>query len=192
MLHCIWTVPEVTKQIKLDVLMADLKAGSNVLSATGEHWLEAKRSRDVLDELSGTTVRWIIESRARGTELVSRAGQVRRGAGSSANNIGAHGHTGRLEDQPVQSPSDQSLLNYEQGPEMVFSQLQGLDVSQNGQDPGVQLYTSLFGEDNPTDQVDLTNPATVNAFMHRVFTDFEPVYDFGQDFDMDEIMAGQF
>lgn len=192
MLHCIWTVPQVTAQIKLDVLMADLKAGSNVLSATGEHWLEAKRSRDVLDELSGTTVRWIIESRARGTEGVSRAGQVRRGAGPSANNIGAHGHTGRLEDQPVQSPSDQSLLDYEQGPEMVFSQPQGPDVSQNGQDPGVQLYTSLFGEDNPTDQVDFTNPATVNAFMHRVFTDFEPVYDFGQDFDMDEIMAGQF
>ncbi|OBT67974.1 hypothetical protein VE03_01480 [Pseudogymnoascus sp. 23342-1-I1] len=192
MLHCIWTVPEVTAEIKLDVLMADLKAGSNVLSATGEHWLEAKRSRDVLDELSGTTVRWIIESRARGTEHVSRAGHVRRRAGSSANNIGDHGHTGRLEDQPVQSSRDQSLLNYEPGPEMVFSQPQGLDVSQNDQDPGVQLYTSLFGEDNSTDQVDFNNPATVNAFMHRVFTDFEPVYDFGQDFDMDQIMAGQF
>ncbi|OBT98104.2 hypothetical protein VE01_03862 [Pseudogymnoascus verrucosus] len=192
MLHCIWTVPEVTAQIKLDVLMADLKAGSNVLSATGEHWLEAKRSRDVLDELSGTTVRWIIESRARGTEPVSRAGQGRRGAGSSANNIGAPGHTDRHENQPEQSPGNQSLLNYEQGPEMVFSQPHGLDISQNGQDSGVQLYTSLFGEDNPTDQVDFTNPATVNAFMHRVFTDFEPVYDFGQDFDMDQIMDGQF
>lgn len=192
MLHCIWTVPEVTANIKLDVLMADLKAGSNVLSATGEHWLEAKRSRDVLDELSGTTVRWIIESRARRTEPVSRAGQVRRAGGSSANITGADSHTGRLEDQPLESPGDQSLLNYERGPEMVFSQPQGLNVSQNGLDSGVQLYTSLFGEDNPTDQVDFTNPATVNAFMHRVFTDFEPVYDFGQDFDMDQIMAGQF
>lgn len=192
MLHAVWTVPEVTAQIKLDVLMADLKSGSNVLSATGEHWLEAKRSRDVLDELSGTTVRWIIESRARGTEPVSRVGQVRRRAGSSANNIGAHGRTGRLENQPVQSPNDQSLLNYEEGLEMMFDRSQGLDESENGQGPGVQLYTSLFGEDNPIDQVDFTNPATVNAFMHRVFTDFEPVYDFGQDFDMDQIMAGQF
>lgn len=192
MLHCIWTVPEVTAHIKLDVLMADLKAGSNVLSATGEHWLEAKRSRDVLDELSGTTVRWIIESRARGTEPVFRAGQVRRAGGSSVNTTGAHSHTSRLEDQPLESPGGQSLLNYERGPEMVFSQPQALDMSQNGLESGVQLYTSLFGEDNPTDQVDFTNPATVNAFMHRVFTDFEPVYDFGQDFDMGQIMAGQF
>ncbi|KFY14286.1 hypothetical protein V492_02725 [Pseudogymnoascus sp. VKM F-4246] len=191
MLHCIWTVPEVTAQIKLDVLMADLKAGSNVLSATGEHWLEAKRSRDVLDELSGTTVRWIIESRARGTEPISRAGQVRRSTRHSANNIGAHGHTGLVDDRPVHSHTDPSL-NYGQGPEMAFDQPQGLDVSHNDQDFGVQLYTSLFGEDNQTDQVDFTNPVTVNAFMHRVFTDFEPVYDFGQDFDMDQIMDGQF
>jgi hypothetical protein len=88
-LHCIWTVPEVCAQIKLDMLMADLKEGSNVLSATGEHWSEAKRSRDVLDELSGTTIRWIIESRARNVEIRPRAGNSRRGAGCSSRNRGA-------------------------------------------------------------------------------------------------------
>jgi hypothetical protein len=61
MLHCIWTVPAIAAETKLDILVADLKAGSYALSATGEHWAEAKRSRDVLDELSSATVRWIIE-----------------------------------------------------------------------------------------------------------------------------------
>ncbi|KAH6673288.1 fungal-specific transcription factor domain-containing protein [Halenospora varia] len=175
MLHCIWTVPEVSAQIKLDVLMADLKAGSNVLSATGEHWSEAKRSRDVLDELSGTTIRWIIESRARGADISPPAGHMRRAAGSSGGNY----------------TDSQSLGNYEQNQEIEFNQPQGLDLNQDNQDFGSHFYIPLFGDGNLTDQIDFTNPAAVNAIMHGVFTDFQPIYDFGQDFGMDQIMGGQ-
>jgi len=189
MLHCIWTIPEVTAQIKLDVLMADLKAGSNVLSATGEHWPEAKRSRDVLDELAGNTVRWIIESRARNTELAPRAGQARKGVGYPGGNV--PNNTGRPEDQPVQYPNGQSLGNYQQGQGIEFTQSQGMDLNQYGQDFGVQLYTSLFGDDNLAEQVDFSNPASINTFMHRVFTDFQPVYNFGLNFGMDQIMGEQ-
>ena len=35
MLYCIWVVPDVPNETKLDVLIADLKTSSNVLSATG-------------------------------------------------------------------------------------------------------------------------------------------------------------
>lgn len=189
MLHCIWTVPEVSAQVKLDVLMADLKAGSNVLSATGEHWSEAKRSRDVLDELSGTTVRWIIESRARGAEISPPAGHMRRAAGSSGGNVSAN--TGRPQDQPVQYTDSQSLGNYEQNQEIEFNQPQGLDLNQDSQEFGSHFYIPLFGDGNLTDQIDFTNPAAVNAIMHGVFTDFQPIYDFGQDFRMDQIMGGQ-
>ena len=189
MLHCIWTVPEITAQIKLDVLMADLKAGSNVLSATGEHWSEAKRSRDVLDEISGTTVRWIIESRARNTDLGPRGGQPRRRAGYSGDSI--NDNTSRLEDQLTRYPESPSLGGYEQASEVGFNEPQELDAGHNGNDFGLQLYTSLFGDENATDQVDFTNPATVSALMHKVFTDLEPMYDFGQDFEMSQIMGGE-
>ncbi|KAH8665189.1 fungal-specific transcription factor domain-containing protein [Tricladium varicosporioides] len=189
MLHCIWTVPEVSTQVKLDVLVADLKAGSNVLSATGEHWSEAKRSRDVLDELSGTTIRWIIESRARGVETPPATEHVRRAAGSSGSNVSAN--AGQLQDQPVQYTDSQPLGNYEQNQEIELNQPQGLELNQDNQDFGSHPYIQLFGDDNLIDQIDFTNPAAVNAIMHGVFTDFQPIYDFGQDFEIDQIMGGQ-
>lgn len=189
MLHCIWTVPEVSAQIKLDVLVADLKAGSNVLSATGEHWSEAKRSRNVLDELSGTTVRWIMESRARDADISPQAGHVRGEIESSGANVSAN--AGRPEDQPVQYTNSQSLGNYEHNQEVELNQPQGLDLDQDGQDFRSHFYPPLFGDGNLTDQIDFTNPVAVNAIMHGVFTDFQPIYDFGQDFEMDQIMGGQ-
>jgi hypothetical protein len=186
MLHCIWTVPEVCAQIKLDMLMADLKAGSNVLSATGEHWSEAKRSRDVLDELSGTTIRWIIESRARNVEIRPRAGNGRRGAGGSSRNGGAG--ASRPAAQRMQYTVNQPLGNYE---EINLNQPQALNLNPDGQYSSSDFYSSLFGEGNLTDQIDFSNPATVHDIMHGVFTDFQPIYDFGQDFGMDQIMGGQ-
>ena len=64
MFYCIWTVPEIAHETKLDALMADLRAASNILSATGEHWSGARRSRDLLDELASNTIRRIIELRS--------------------------------------------------------------------------------------------------------------------------------
>jgi hypothetical protein len=46
--------------------MADLKSASGILSALGEHWFEAKRSRVLLDELTQTTITWLIEIQASG------------------------------------------------------------------------------------------------------------------------------
>ena len=59
MLYCIKTVPEVSRNVRLEVLMMDLGSAMSMLSATGEHWSGAKRSRDILDELGRSTVRWL-------------------------------------------------------------------------------------------------------------------------------------
>lgn len=182
MLHCIWTVPEVSAVIKLDILIADLKAGSNVLSATGEHWSEAKRSRDVLDKLSGTTLRWILDSRARNMEVGPRTRNGRRSGTSSANTS-----TAPPADYLTQYTDSQSLENYGQNPEIDFNQQQGFDMNHGNQSFG----TSLFGDGNLSDPFDFTDPVTVNAMMHGLFTDFQPIYNFGQDFGMDQIMGGQ-
>jgi hypothetical protein len=65
--------------------MADLKSGSGVLSALGEHWFSAKRSRDLLDELSQTTIRWLIDlelkQKTPAAEMILKA-QATSGAGS--------------------------------------------------------------------------------------------------------------
>jgi hypothetical protein len=61
MLFCIWNVPSVTRTTKLETLMADLNSAIGILGALGEHWTSAKRSRELLDELSQTTIRWLID-----------------------------------------------------------------------------------------------------------------------------------
>lgn len=59
MIYCIKTVPEVARSTRSDVLMMDLGSAMSMLSATGEHWSGAKRSRDILDELGRSTMRWL-------------------------------------------------------------------------------------------------------------------------------------
>jgi len=61
LLYCIKVVPEIARGTEVDVLMADLSISLSVLSATGEHWSGAKRSRDILDELGKSTIRYLRE-----------------------------------------------------------------------------------------------------------------------------------
>lgn len=69
MLYCVWTIPDSAMKIRIDVLVSDLKAGSDVLSATGEHWPQAKQCRDALENLSNSTIRWLFEKRERQSEV---------------------------------------------------------------------------------------------------------------------------
>ncbi|CAD0094397.1 unnamed protein product [Aureobasidium mustum] len=62
---CIWTCPSVAQDAVIDELVSDLRAASNILSATGEHWPGAKRSRDILDELSHRTISWMMDRKNR-------------------------------------------------------------------------------------------------------------------------------
>jgi len=58
--------------------------------------------------------------------------------------------------------------------------------------PGFELYTSLFGDAPMEAQFDLTNPVNVNAIMQGVFNDFQPIYDFGQEHDLEHHMGNHF
>ncbi|KAL6895202.1 DNA-binding domain-containing protein [Trichoderma longibrachiatum] len=55
--YCVWTPDGIADQVNFDCLTASLKAASDILSATGEYWPEAKRSRDVLDRIFSATMR---------------------------------------------------------------------------------------------------------------------------------------
>ncbi|KAF5021292.1 hypothetical protein F66182_6690 [Fusarium sp. NRRL 66182] len=62
LMYCIKVVPDIARSTDADSLMADLSISLSVLSATGEHWSGAKRSRDILDELGKSTVRYLREN----------------------------------------------------------------------------------------------------------------------------------
>ncbi|RDW64982.1 hypothetical protein BP6252_10633 [Coleophoma cylindrospora] len=165
MLYCIWVVPAVTKTTKLDVLIADLKSGSNVLSATAEHWTEAKRSRDVLDELSEATIRWIMETQARATGTLQQQ-SITRTQSIPQTSLARHasddhymGETGNTSHQPrdCSTPALPAMREY----------------------LNPDVFTSIFGQQEDFDPAEALD---VNSIMQGVFSDYQIPVDFGHDF----------
>ncbi|PTD09198.1 hypothetical protein HYE67_007781 [Fusarium culmorum] len=72
LLYCIKVVPDIARATEVDVLMADLSISLSVLSATGEHWSGAKRSRDILDELGKSTIRHLGDQNGMNSRSVSQ------------------------------------------------------------------------------------------------------------------------
>ncbi|KAK5630613.1 hypothetical protein RRF57_006328 [Xylaria bambusicola] len=61
MFYCILSVPSIATTLKVEDFMNNVRATLNVLSAVGEHYSGAKRSRDILDELVGPISRWLLK-----------------------------------------------------------------------------------------------------------------------------------
>ncbi|KAI1119287.1 fungal-specific transcription factor domain-containing protein [Nemania sp. NC0429] len=71
MFYCILSVPSIATSLEVEGFMSNVRASLSVLSAVGEHYSGAKRSRDILDELAGPISRWLLKKgRAEGPELV--------------------------------------------------------------------------------------------------------------------------
>ena len=163
MLYCIWNVPSVTRTTKLETLMADLKSASVILSALGEHWFSAKRSRDLLDELSTTTIRWLIEA-----ELKQQAPSVHTVLGvhdtPSAGNEHAASETNN------RSGGGQTQLVDEQA--RLVSPFPFLDVMLS-----CEPSTSMLGFFEETNQA-----FDIDSIMQEVFNDYQLDVEFGQSF----------
>ncbi|OAP56946.1 hypothetical protein AYL99_09058 [Fonsecaea erecta] len=56
MFYCVWTSQGIADEVDVDGLTRALKSTSDILSATGEYWPEARRSRDVLDRIAAATM----------------------------------------------------------------------------------------------------------------------------------------
>ena len=56
LIYCVSTVTQVRAETSTETLLASVRAASDVLSATGEYWAGAKRSRDLLNELASRTL----------------------------------------------------------------------------------------------------------------------------------------
>ena len=60
LLYCIWKLPRTTAKVRVDELVSNLMVAQNILSSIGEHWTEATRARDCIDELSTVTIQRLL------------------------------------------------------------------------------------------------------------------------------------
>jgi hypothetical protein len=156
LLYCIKVVPEITRSTEVDVLMANLSISLSVLSATGEHWSGAKRSRDILDELGKSTIRYVRENNNR------QDGPVRRST-SRANGMGV----------------DPTALSREvlEGPGLTDTHIE-TSLMDTGETMGFMqnpFDDSLFG-DSFAGYFEQTDSINVDNIVRELFQDFIPTY----------------
>jgi hypothetical protein len=58
-LYCIRAAPDLARRMELDELMNNLSLSLILVSVAGEHWSGAKRSRQILDDMGRSTIRWM-------------------------------------------------------------------------------------------------------------------------------------
>ncbi|WXC61895.1 hypothetical protein SNK03_007764 [Fusarium graminearum] len=148
LLYCIKVVPDIARATEVDVLMADLSISLSVLSATGEHWSGAKRSRDILDELGKSTIR----------HLNDQTGVNSRSVSQTINHGPAPAEVLEVSGLGLQTaPMDTSLMNAES---MGFLQNPFDDC----------MFNESFAEYFETDSINVDN------IVRDLFQDFIPTY----------------
>ncbi|KAI1495090.1 fungal-specific transcription factor domain-containing protein [Biscogniauxia mediterranea] len=68
MLYCIFSVQSIAATLEIENVTSNIQASLSVLSAVGEHWSGAKRSRDILDELASPLISWLVKKKQRQEE----------------------------------------------------------------------------------------------------------------------------
>lgn len=148
LLYCIKVVPDIARATEVDVLMADVSISLSVLSATGEHWSGAKRSRDILDELGKSTIR----------HLNDQTGVNSRSVSQTINHGPAPAEVLEVSGLGLQNaPMDTSLMNAES---MGFLQNPFDDC----------MFNESFAEYFETDSINVDN------IVRDLFQDFIPTY----------------
>lgn len=177
-LYCIWMVPELSTNTEIDSLTQTMVAASNLLSAAGEHWIDARRCRNSLNNLTAATIRWLVNLRSRQQQprpAVVVAADCEAQTGSFAQptttTVDSMAHDGYSRQQPQVPPDDGNRL---EGGLSFNPYSPWVDTYINGED-----LTSLFSTPNPfTTDLSLT--------LEGMFSDYQPLFDFyqGNDFGM--------
>ncbi|GLA40911.1 hypothetical protein AnigIFM63309_008750 [Aspergillus niger] len=91
LLYCIWKLPRTTAKVRVDELMSSLTMAQNILSSIGEHWSEATRARDCIDELSRVTIERLLRNRS-AIESHTEAYRTQLRAGGMQSSLSAQHH----------------------------------------------------------------------------------------------------
>lgn len=167
-LYCVWMVRELTNSTEIDSLTQTMVAASNLLSAAGEHWVDARRCRNSLNNLTTATVRWLVKLRSRQQSLARTAAD--------------HGAQTDSDRQPAtNSMTVDGILSQQQQQQQPFiGNGGGSDVPTNPEFPWVDTYingedlANLFRTSNTfaADDLSLT--------MEGMFSEYQPLFDFYQ------------
>lgn len=157
-------VRELTASTEIDSLTQTMVSASNLLSAAGEHWVDARRCRNSLNNLTTATVRWLVNLRS------SQQSRTRAAADCGAQ-TDPSGHTAA--DVVVQDriPAPQQLCPENEGaPETsIDPEFPWVDTYINGED-----LANLFRTSNPSTTEDLS------LTMESMFSEYQPLFDFYQ------------
>lgn len=161
-LYSIWMVRELTVSTEIDSLTETMVTASNLLSAAGEHWVDARRCRNSLNNLTAATVRWLVTLRS--------TQQARARA------VDERTHT----DSFAQSTTIDMVNDSNRSHNEVFADDDSrLDASFNLDHPWVDTYingedlASLFKTSNPC-------ATDLSLTMEGMFSDYQPLFDFYQ------------
>lgn len=161
-LYCVWMVKDLTMSIEIDTLTQSMVSASNLLSAAGEYWVDARRCRNSLNNLTAATVRWLVNLRSSPQSRVSSSG----GAVDSESCPGLSA-TIDMPSNSMGGPPQAPGIREEQ--ETMYSPgIPWIDNYINEED-----LASLFRTQN-TFSADLSNT------MEGMFSEFPPLFDFYQ------------
>lgn len=176
MLYCIWMVGDLTISTEIDSLTRTMASASNLLSAAGEHWADARRCRDSLNNLTSATIRWLVNLRL-SQGYGAKTGEETRGGGlgrdarhdSSAVGSSSQGQTSHRYQRQSASQVEAGTEEHERLLEFPW-----VDTYINGED-----LASLFRATNPYS-------ADLSHTMEGMFSDYQPLFDFyqGNDFNI--------
>ncbi|KAH7162139.1 fungal-specific transcription factor domain-containing protein [Dactylonectria estremocensis] len=160
MLFCIKVVPEIARRTEIEVLMGDLSISLSVLSATGEHWSGAKRSRDILDRLGRSTIRWL------------------RDLSNNRNYFQAQQRQGsQLDPQNMISPHAQGTP-FGPGANMPLAGDSALDLDGAGNMAGFMQnpFDDFLANDSFAEYFEASESVNVDTIVRDLFQDLIPIY----------------
>ncbi|KAJ5096579.1 hypothetical protein N7456_007300 [Penicillium angulare] len=152
MIHCLWRIPQIASEVRIDDVVADTSVSLNILSSIGEYWSEAKRARDCIHELSSATVQHLIKNRG-----LDKRDRRRGPSGSSVPTI-ARDITLRSTDTTENAIEN---LDYNPDAALVFNSVDECDI---GLDSSGWLNNSM-----PGGFMDFDGVPDFDSFMWEVF-----------------------
>lgn len=164
-LYCIWMVRDLMVSTEIDSLTQTMVAASNLLSAAGEHWADARRCRDSLNNLTTATVKWLVTLRTNTQQVrADCAGADSLMQAAAAADLMNDGYSGQQHE-----PAFDESRDIQEGQQLnPGAPWPWVDTYINGDD-----LATLFRTPNP---LSAEPPLT----MEGMFSDYQPLFDFYQ------------
>ncbi|KAL1592687.1 hypothetical protein SLS60_011103 [Paraconiothyrium brasiliense] len=154
-LYCIRAVPQLAQKTELDELMNNLSLSLSLVSVAGEHWSGAKRSRQILDDMGKSTIKWMKTLRT------THNSELNHGA---ATNTGSH----------VPMNPNMSELTSPLGTNLggMFPGLNSANAVSAATPSSLSLEDRFWAD--PPQQFDFGDITNVDDIMHSLFEEFVP------------------